>query len=149
MLVLGGRLGRCLEHGSLDVGSGARAASERGEGGRGRGLVLASGLLADELALGAGAHQRLAALPVAVGGLAERSALGLGGDASSVADRGRADGLALGAVILLAQVLGASDAASGLLAVDVALGARELNGRNISAQMDWNGNRKQTKQASG
>ena len=126
VLVLGGGLGRGFEHGGLGVRLGARAAAESGELGRRRGLVLASRLLADELALGAGAHQRLSALPVAVRGLAERSALGLGGNAGGVADRGRADGLALGAVILLAQVLGASHRARRLLAVDIALGARKF-----------------------
>ena len=118
---LGGR-----DHRGLDVGGVAGAAAEGGELLGDGGLVLASGLLADELALGAGAHEGLAALPVAVGGLAKRSALGLGSNAGSVADGGRADGLALGAVILLAKGLGAADGASGLLAVNVALGAGEL-----------------------
>ena len=69
----GGGLGG-LDHGRLDVGGAAGAAALGGEGHSGRGLVLAGGLLADELALGAGAHEGLAALPVARGGLAERRA---------------------------------------------------------------------------
>jgi len=120
-----GRLGS-LDHGSLDVRRSAWAATLSGESNSSRGLVLAGGLLADKLALGARAHERLAALPVAVGSLAERSALRLGSNASGVADWGRADSLALGAVILLAERLGAANRASGLLAVHIALGAGKL-----------------------
>ena len=115
-----------LEHGGLDVSTVALAAAELGELLGDGGLVLAGGLLADKLALGARAHQRLAALPVAVGGLAERGALGLGGNAGSVADGRRADGLALRAVVLLAERLRATHGASGLLAVNITLRARKL-----------------------
>jgi hypothetical protein len=117
---------RGLEHGSLGVLSGTGAAAHVVESLGDRGLVLASGLLADKLALGAGAHEGLAALPVTVGGLAKRSALGLRSNASGVADGRRANGLALGAVVLLAKRLRATNRASGLLTVDIALGAGEL-----------------------
>ena len=121
----GGSL-RSLDHRELSVLSSAGAATKVVQSLRDRGLVLASGLLADKLALGARAHEGLAALPVAVGSLAKRSALGLGSNAGSVADGRRANSLALGAVVLLAERLGATNRASGLLAVHIALGARKL-----------------------
>jgi len=127
------------EHRGLDVSLGAGAAAEGGELLGDGGLVLARGLLADELALGARAHQRLAALPVAVRGLAEGGALRLRRDARSVADRGRADRLALRAVVLLAQRLRATDRAGRLLAVNIALGARELLALHLALRASADG----------
>ena len=87
---------------------------------------LASSLLALQLALGTSAVGGLGALVVAVEFLADRAALGLGGLAGGVALGRLADGLALGAAVLLAQLLGASNGAHGLGAVDGALGAGHL-----------------------
>jgi hypothetical protein len=105
-----------LHDGELHVGGAARAAL----------LLLARGFLALQLALGAGAVGGLDALVVALELFAHWRALGLGRGAGSVALGGRADGLALGAVLLLAVVLGAADGADGALAVDGALGAGGL-----------------------
>jgi len=55
--------------------------------------------------------------------LADGGALGLGGFAGGVAVGRLADGLALGASLFLALVLGATNGANGLLAVHSALGA--------------------------
>jgi hypothetical protein len=101
--------------GSLNVGRAARAALALFE--------LAGGLLALEFALGLGAVGGLEALVLADEFLANRAALGFGGSASGVAASRLADGLALGAVFLLALVLGAADGADRLLAVDSALSA--------------------------
>jgi len=79
-----------------------------------------------KLALGLLAVGGLDALVVAREFLADRSALGLGGGARGVALGGLANALALGAVILLALLLGAADGADGLLAVNSALGARDF-----------------------
>jgi len=87
---------------------------------------LAGGLLALQLALGLGAVGGLDALVRAFEFLADRGALGLGGGASGVALSRRADGLALGAGLLLAIILGATDRAHRTLAVNGALGARSL-----------------------
>jgi len=115
-----------LHNGELNILRTARAAL----------LLLASGLLALQLALGALAVGGLDALVVAFELLAHRAALGFGGGASGVALSRRAHSLALGAVLLLAIVLGATDrahralavnntfGASGLLASHLALGAR-------------------------
>lgn len=128
-----------FEHGSLGIGSIARAASERGQSLWFRWLVFASWLLADKFALWSWAHQWLSALPVAVSSFAQRSALWLWGDAGSVADRRRADSLAFWAVILLAQVLWASDRASWLLAVNIAFRAREFLALHLAlwSGADW------------
>jgi len=109
-----GRVG--LNDGDLDVGLAARAAL----------LLLAGSLLALQLALGALAVGGLHALVVAVELLADRRALGFGSGAGGVALGRRANGLALGAVLLLAVVLGAADAADGALAVHGALCALGL-----------------------
>jgi hypothetical protein len=105
-----------LTDGELHVLRAARAAL----------LLLASGLLALELALGALAVGGLDALVVALELLADRAALGLGGGAGGVALSGRADSLALGAVFLLAVVLGAADRANRAFAVNDALGTSGL-----------------------
>jgi len=98
-------------------------------------LVGAGGLLAHKLALGTGAQGGLLALPLALGILAHRSADSVGSSTSSTALSGSADSLALGAVLLLAHILGATNitlglvtvylagSARGLLAVDLTLGA--------------------------
>jgi len=107
-----------LGDGQLNVGLRASAASSR--------LLLAGRLLALHLALGLGAVGGLDALVVAFELLADRAALGLGGRAGGVALGRGTDGLALGAVLLLAEVLGAADRANGALAVNGALSAGGL-----------------------
>jgi len=72
-------------------------------------LLLASRLLALQLALGALAVGGLDALVVAFELLANRAALGFGGSASGVALSRRAHSLTLGAVLLLAIILGAAN----------------------------------------
>jgi len=114
-----GALGVGLGDGSLD-GGGVAAAARLLLGG------LAGGLLALELTLGLGAVDGLHALVVAVELLAHRGALGLGRLASGVAAGGLADSLALGARVLLARLLGATDGADRALAVDGALSAGSL-----------------------
>jgi hypothetical protein len=94
-----------------------------------RGLLrrqLASGLLALQLALGLGAVGGLDALVVAFEFLADGRALGFGSSAGGVALSRGADGLALGAVLALALVLGATNRADRAFAVDRATGARSL-----------------------
>jgi len=115
-----------LDHRSLDVSMRALAASKVSLDMLLGLLVSASGLLADELALGAGAESGLLALPVALGLLAHRGALGLGGSAGSTALSRSADSLALGAVSRLAEILGATNVALRLVAVDLACSARGL-----------------------
>jgi len=90
------------------------------------GANIASRALADKLALRLGAGDGLLALPVALGGLAHRGADSVGGLALGAAVSRGADGLALGAVLLLAQILRAADVALRLVAVDLALGALGL-----------------------
>jgi len=106
------------DDGALEVCLVARAAAGVGN--------VASGLLALQLALGLGAVGGLEALVLAVQFLANRAAAGFGGVASGVAASRLANGLALGAVFLLALVLGAADGADGLLAVNSALSARNF-----------------------
>jgi len=72
-------------------------------------LLLASGLLALQLALGLLAVSGLDALVVALQLFAHGRALGLGSRASGVALGGGTNRLTLGAVFLLAVVLGAAD----------------------------------------
>jgi len=110
-----------LDHGVGDVGRSTRAASTTTKDGLGL-LGLTGGLVTLELALGLGAGGGLLALPVALGLLAHGGADGLGGNTGGTAVSGRADSLALGAVVLLAHVLGATDVTLGLVAVDLALG---------------------------
>ena len=100
---------------------------------------LASSLLALELALGAGAVGGLGALVVAIEFLADRAALGLGSLASSVALSGLANGFALGATVLLAQLLGASNRANRLGAVNGALGASHLLALHLALGTSANG----------
>jgi len=105
-----------LSNGELNILRTARAAL----------LLLASWLLALQLALGTLAVGGLDTLVVAFELLANRAALGLGGSASGVALSRRAHSLALGAVLLLAIVLGAADRANRALAVDNALSTSGL-----------------------
>jgi hypothetical protein len=120
------------EAGADGQASGLRSARASGLGnGQGDGAsraraalgLLASRLLALQLALGLGAVRGLGALVEAGEFLANRLALGLGGFAGGVAVSRLADRLALGAAFLLALVLGAADGANGLLAVNGALSA--------------------------
>jgi hypothetical protein len=90
------------------------------------GLLSATGLLAGELALGLGAQGGGLALPGALGLLAQRRAVGLGGSAGGAAHSRAAHGLACGAALQLAHILGAAHGAHGLLTVDLALGALRL-----------------------
>jgi len=85
------------------------------------GAGIASRALADELALRLGASDRLLALPVALGGLAHRSADSVRSFALSTAVSRRADSLALRAILLLAEILRATNIALRLIAVDLAL----------------------------
>jgi len=105
-----------LHDGELDVLRPARAAL----------LFLASRALALQLALGALAVGGLDTLVVALELLADRAALGLGGRAGGVALGGRTHSLALGAIFLLAIILGAADGANRALAVHYTLGAGGL-----------------------
>ncbi len=89
-------------------------------------LLLTRRLLALQLALGLLAVGGLHALVVALELLADRRALGLGRGAGGVALGGSTHSLALGAVFLLAVVLGAPDGAHRALAVNNALGALGL-----------------------
>jgi hypothetical protein len=79
-------------------------------------------LLTGELALGLRAEGGGLALPCALRLLAQGAAVGLGGSAGGTADGRAAHGLACRAIFLLAHILGASDAAHRLLAVDFTLG---------------------------
>jgi len=89
-------------------------------------LFLASGLLALELALGALAVGRLDTLVVAFEFLANRRAFGFGGSAGSVALSRGANGLALGAILLLTIVLRATNGANGAFAMNHTLGTLSL-----------------------
>lgn len=101
--------------------------------------LLASGSLALQLALGLLAVGGLHALVLAVEFLAHGAALGLGGGAGGVALSGVANSLAGRAGVLLAVVLGATDAANGALAVHDALGAGGLFASHFAlrARADW------------
>jgi len=89
-------------------------------------LLLASWLLALQLALGLLAVGGLDALVVALQLFAHGRALGLGSRASGVALGGGTHCLALGAVFLLAVVLGAANRANGAFAVHHTFGALGL-----------------------
>jgi len=121
-----------LDHGGGNVDLSALAAAGGGGVHRGGLLVLASGLLAHELALGAGAESGLLALPVALGLLAHGGADSVGCSACSAALGRSADGLALGAIIRLAQILGAANVALRLVAVNLAGSARSLLAVNLA-----------------
>lgn len=82
---------------------------------------IAGALLAFKLALGLGAQRRLLAVPVADRGFAHGRAAGLGGHAGSAAVGRVAHRLTLGAVVLLAQVLGAAHGADWWVAFGGAL----------------------------
>jgi hypothetical protein len=133
----GGMLGGLGQSGTGRAGSGARAArlvalTED--------LVLITGgFLAGQLALGLGAELRGLALPGALGLLAQRRAVGLGGSASGTADSGSADSLASGAILHLTHFLGASHRAHGFLAVNFTLGA--LSGLAVHLALRASANR--------
>jgi len=95
---------------------------------------VAGGALALKLALGLGAVGGLEAFVPANELLANGAAAGFGGRASGLAASRLADGLALGAVFLLALVLGAADGADGLLAVNSALSARDFLALHLAAR---------------
>jgi len=95
-------------------------------------LGLAGWLLAHELALGAGAQSGLLALPVALGLLAHRSAHSIGSSACGTALSRSTDSLALGAVIGLAQILGATNIALRLVAMNLAGGTGGLLAMNLA-----------------
>jgi len=120
-----------LQERCLHVGLCARAARGSSDGDV-RLLVGAGGLVAHELTLGAGAESRLLALPLALGLLAHRSADGVGGSAGGTALSRGTHSLALGAVSLLAEVLGAANVTLGLVAVDLAGGAGGLLTMNLA-----------------
>jgi len=120
-----------LQERCLHVGLCARAARGSSDGDV-RLLVGAGGLVAHELTLGAGAESRLLALPLALGLLAHRSADGVGGSAGGTALSRGTHSLALGAVSLLAEVLGAANVTLGLVAVDLAGGAGGLLAVNLA-----------------
>jgi len=123
-LTLGGL--SSLDHGCLDVlmrASAARPVAMTSLLGL---LVSAGRLLADKLALGAVAQSGLLALPVALGLLAHGGAHSLGGSACSPALGRCANSLALGAVSGFAQILGATNIALGLVAMNLACGTRGL-----------------------
>jgi len=87
---------------------------------------ITSWALTDELTLGLGAGDGLLALPVTLGGLAHRSTDSSRSLTLSSAVSRRADSLALGAVLLLTEVLGAANIALGLVTVNLALGTLSL-----------------------
>jgi len=116
----------CLDHRRLDVGMVAVAAARTSHVGLLRLLVSARRLLAHKLALRTRAQGRLLALPVALRLLAHGSAVGVRSRACSAALSRGAHSLALGAVVRLTEILGASDVALGLIAVDLARCARRL-----------------------
>jgi hypothetical protein len=93
---------------------------------------IASGTFADEFALGLGASDGLLALPVALSGFAHRSADSVGGFALSTAVSRRADSFALGAILLFAEILGATNIALRLVAVNLAFGTFSLFAVNLA-----------------
>ncbi len=97
-------------------------------------LGLAGGLTASELTLGFGAHGWLLALPLALGLFAHWAADGVGGSALRVALSRSAYRLTLGAGILLAHILGATNRANRLFAVNSALRASGLFTLHLAAR---------------
>jgi len=95
-------------------------------------LGLACRAFANKLALGFGASDRLLALPVAFSGLAHRSAHSIRSLALSTAVSRRADSLAFGAILLLAQIFGATNIALRLVTVDLAGSAGSLLAVNLA-----------------
>jgi hypothetical protein len=99
------------------------------------GTSVARRAFAHQFALGFRASNRLLAFPVAFSRFAHRSADGVGGLALSAAVGGGADSLALGAILLLAQILRATHVALRLVAVNLALGALSLmRGRTVEGE---------------
>jgi len=121
-------------HGQSQVGARARAA---------RSLLIcnvALGLLALEFALRTRARGGFRAAPVALRLFAERRAVGLRGNARRPAFSRSADSLTLGALVLLAHVLGAANRALRLLAVHRALRA----GRLLALHLTFGAERRRT-----
>jgi len=112
-----GRSGR--HNGDLSVGSVAWAALVAV-------VLIASRLLALQFTLGTLAVGGLDALVGAIQLLADRRALGFRSSAGSVALGWSANGLALGAIFLLAIVLGATDTAGRTFAMNNTFGASSL-----------------------
>jgi len=102
-------------------------------------LVSASWLLADKFALRSGAESWLLALPVTLSLLAHGSADGIRSGTSSTALSWGTDSLALGAVSGLAEILGATNIALRLVAMDLAGGTRSLLTVNLAlwTLADW------------
>jgi len=118
----GARAARCFLNqrspgGSIGGGGGGSGTTSKGS------VFVARRFVTHELALRLGAEFGRLALPRALCLLTHGRAHRLGGGARGAAHSRSADGLALGAVLELAHLLGASHAADGLLAVHVALGA--------------------------
>jgi len=103
------------------------------------GRVFASGFLAGQLTLRLRAESRSLALPCALGLLAERRAVWLGGSASGAADSGSAHSLTSRAVFLLAHILRASHRANRLFAMNLTLGtfSRLAVHLALGASADW------------
>jgi len=103
--------------------------------------------LTDELTLGLRASNGLLALPVTLGGLAHGSTDSSRSLTLSSAVSRRADSLALGAVLLLTEILRATNITLGLVTVNLALGTlsllavdlalRSLTDRVAYSRADW------------
>jgi len=122
-----------LDHGGLHVDGIALAASTIEGAWLTHALLgFAGGLLAHQLALGAGAQGGLLALPIALGLLTHRGAHGIGCSTSSTALGRGTHGFALGAIVGFAQVLGATNIALRLVAMNLAGGTRGLLAMNLT-----------------
>jgi len=93
---------------------------------------IASRTFAHEFALRLGASDGLLALPVALGGFAHRSTNSVGGFALSTAVSWGANSFALGAILLLAEILRATNIALRLVAVNLALSTLSLLAVNLA-----------------
>jgi len=124
----GGGIGqtfRGLDHGVGDVARRTRATRTTTKDGLGL-LGFTGGLVALEFALGLGAGGGLLALPVTLGFLAHGSADGFRGNTAGTAVGWGANSFALGAIVLLAHILGTTDVTLGLITVNLALGTGSL-----------------------
>jgi len=95
-------------------------------------LVSTSRLLTHELTLGARAEGRLLTLPVALGLFAHGGTHGVRSGTGSTTLSGSADSLTLGAVSLLAHVLGASHVTLRLVTVNLTSSTRSLLTMNLA-----------------
>jgi len=95
-------------------------------------LGSALGGVANQLALRTRAESRLLALPVALGLLAHGGADGVRSNTRGTALSRSADSFTLGAVRLLAEILGAANIAMRLIAVNLALSTRSLFAMNLA-----------------